>query len=993
MKRFLNLVGWLLASTLTLAAQTVPLYCNDGPVQSPPDIAPQIDATAFCNNSTFNVFTTLPYDFTSCLFFTNSASMSGSPGFRFDFVTNAVVTNVTWTNVSGTNMLVTNIVVGPGKTRLAADWFLNEGQLSAQVSLLVFATNLVSPGSLDTTDSGIIRLAASNIVDLGRSKLRSGPSPLTYFGGATAFDDEYINDQGVSDLYWGAGFNNRLNNTGGAMYIDNRGYPNPYFVVPYVNSPVHQVLDASGVTNSVYLPGSLYGLIYNYGFYDVSVYSTYTTLTNRVIQMVFVPTNSLDPAFTGEVRFLPDFASGRAIVYVGFRSVDYDIVLEQNMTNWVVLEDSSATLTNIVLQDNLLFNTHRPSNYVLSRAAPFGWDLYYYYYTNNTIFTPDLIYSPAHQSNRVAVMYGGYAAQVGQASTYGGYGLGLPTPTLLIEPTNMGGRIEISGHTVNLEQTQIRSEALLSVKTKDLTSNFIAQVDAPFLIYDLTSTQPALVISNLAPSSVRRLSGQIAAWSGVWTSIVEDVVFIGTNYVTNLTENVCHALIVDPQLQTIRPVVLHEFAAHATNLVISDVLAIGKSVLIDATNLHVTGSLAFPPGANWAPTNVQNLVNITNEGSLIVPQVAYFGGAPSPPLSNFVNRGFVMASTHYIRAYNFENNGTALLANNGSIVATGGVLSLEVGLGTLTNSQLIGNGNIQIYANDLVQSNSVISAGPTNGSLILMVTNRLRDEGSGSSNFWTTSSGFRVLRRPLGGDLLGTRLETRITRLSSQASHIWPAENRGANVSGFSNNLALGWLTLNGNTNCLFVFNGVGTNDALYVDYLEFLNKATNYEAALQINSGLTIYFANANIPPSKLDRHPSGRLRWVKDYAGPNSSTNLTYPSGQTYTFNIALVQSKDIDSDGDGIVNAEDPTPIFVPESVGLTATLSSGPPLSTLLTWTALAGVTNTVEFKSDLSAPTWQVATNVVGGLWTAPVSVTLPVTPGSMRFYRVRIPPP
>jgi hypothetical protein len=50
-------------------------------------------------------------------------------------------------------------------------------------------------------------------------------------------------------------------------------------------------------------------------------------------------------------------------------------------------------------------------------------------------------------------------------------------------------------------------------------------------------------------------------------------------------------------------------------------------------------------------------------------------------------------------------------------------------------------------------------------------------------------------------------------------------------------------------------------------------------------------------------------------------------------------------------------------------------------------------NTVEFKSNLSAPLWQTATNLLGGPLTAPVSVTLPVTPGSMRFYRVRIAPP
>src|SRR5262249_13267336 len=150
------------------------------------------------------------------------------------------------------------------------------------------------------------------------------------------------------------------------------------------------------------------------------------------------------------------------------------------------------------------------------------------------------------------------------------------------------------------------------------------------------------------------------------------------------------------------------------------------------------------------------------------------------------------------------------------------------------------------------------------------------------------------------------------------------------NPGGFTNNLALGRLILDGAEFSLFTFSGAGTNSALYVDFLDLRNNATNYDTALQINPGLTIYFANASVPPPKLDARAVGRLRWASGFAGPNSSTNIFYPAyNKTYTFNVALAQSKDLDSDADGIVNADDPTPIYTADDAALAVALIPGPP----------------------------------------------------------------
>src|SRR5262249_19593997 len=153
-------------------------------------------------------------------------------------------------------------------------------------------------------------------------------------------------------------------------------------------------------------------------------------------------------------------------------------------------------------------------------------------------------------------------------------------------------------------------------------------------------------------------------------------------------------------------------------------------------------------------------------------------------------------------------------------------------------------------------------------------------------NHWLGTGGFEMLTRPITSDLLATYLTSLASSYSQESFHLWCAEDRGATVAGYSNNLALGKLTLDGAQNSLFHFSAPPdqTGKALYVDYLELLNWATNYDdtlvGALDISTNITIYFANANITPSKLDHSNGGHLRWVRDFTGPLSSTNILYPN-----------------------------------------------------------------------------------------------------------------
>jgi hypothetical protein len=314
-----------------------------------------------------------------------------------------------------------------------------------------------------------------------------------------------------------------------------------------------------------------------------------------------------------------------------------------------------------------------------------------------------------------------------------------------------------------------------------------------------------------------------------------------------------------------------------------------------------------------------------------------------------------------------------------------------------TNSigaKLAGNADVDIIANEMIVSNSIIQAGVSSpGSLNLTIASRLADTGPGQISQWSASSGFKLLIRPANGDLLYTHIRSFAPRFNQESYHNWCSFDRGASPAGFNNNIAVGKLTLDGVNLTLFHFAPVPgtTANAMYVDYLELLNNATNYNTALQIDPEMRVYFANANLTPSKLDGAHDGRLRWVRSFTGPLSSTNIVYPGGAVYTFNIALTKSKDLDCDLDGIVNAVDPTPFFKRESIDLRVEYVPGNTNRVRLSWNSMAGALNRVEFTSSLTNPSWQQLTSFTTASGVSRVSTLDTVPAGNAtRFYRVQV---
>jgi hypothetical protein len=1004
---------WMVASALTVALASVsslrsapvPLYENNGPIVAPPAIAPQIDAITWVNRSVFDIFSTtgLPYESEHTLFFTNTPSgrMTFDPGVRF------------FQNAGG-KKLAMNTWVNEGTIATDHDSFLlGLFFLDSRASILqVLATNIISKGNLFSGAAGLVRLEGTNI-SVPRIGIRTGVDPAVsagFFGTTFIGVSNYINDVGVTDVYWGGGTNNSTRANQPAMPLNPfGGIPN--FSLPLPSSPFHDVIYRSILgtlfTNNIRIPGGLFFIgtnfigntLFNRGF-NAAVYTNTLSATSSVVQIVFYPTNN-DALSTTEVRFSPGF--GASDVIVGFHSVDFDIATQSGTTNSVYLVDTLASSTNVFFARNLQSNTRRPSTYEVTRTLPFGFS---FGSPPNATLTSNLVSGPQYLRNSVTNLYAAYAAQIANLGSS-------PSGSIPYDVTNVPGRVDILGNNVDLNGTRIRAESAVVIKANNLISNRLAIVDAPLVNFDVGSVEPTLTITNLAPITVRRFSGALQAWSGRWEN--EQAVIGPAGPTTNTV--LFHVLIVDSGLQADVPVTVNEFAVRGANHVIGDLLRIGKSFKVVGDSVTFVNGLTTPLGYSLGASNLVGIRNFTNDGVILLGGLENFGMDREDPYLSFVNRGTNSAYTIFLRS--------DVVNNSGCMVSSGGPMNIETPTLTLagrpyvatnmvftnfffdpffrlvtnvfTNTTVLVSpakldsvSELRLTVDSLATSNAWINA----GTLVIDAAESIVDSGPSALSFWNVTNGLQVLNNPPVSSLLGTYVRSTAGRFTV-AEHIWAGTDVGASTAGFTDNLALGKLTLDGGAGSTFIFRPSNGVKALYVDYLELVNAATNYNdpSTIAIDSQMTIYFANANLSAEKLNGALNGRLQWVPDFAGPLSSTNIFYAStGKTYTFNIALVTSKDLDSDGDGISNANDPEPIYVPESAVLAVELA-GTPRRAILSWTALAYSTNYVEVKTSPNQSNWDVLTNFVHGPFTMPVNLTDPVPAnGPSRIYRLKVQP-
>lgn len=1000
---------------LNAAAAPVAHYINFAPLQFV--TPPQIDAISFENRSLFdinNFDNRFPYETFDTLHFTNTASgtMSASQGFLFDH------------SFSG------------GRTPLT-DW-VNRGLIAGQLGVTVRATNLINAGrGLGAGSLGVLHLEGNN-VNLSRSTLYSGPQYdsgfSTFFFSSTNFvfsayppdRTGFANGRAI-DNYWGVG-SNTLN---GALIASQ-------FTVPSPQSPTHTVTNLGG--NFVNLLGGFRGFFggtfvspvslpdnfahsgsYGALVYTNSVTNTTVAIITNVIQVVFFPTNDVSV----DVRFFPnrgtdglDVGSGNGnIVGVRMGIPDYDAVLGTTVTNYFYVEDYLAfQTTNLFVARNFSSSaganasTYRPNTYYfgLTPSGRINMDSPSAA-TANFNYDPGLLYNSSHLSNNLTLTYAGYstALLLGQnvlgsgplSSRVGAPGWsGLPINDI----TNFTGRIEIQAKKLNLDNVRIRGESAVMIKAEDLTGNKLPLIDAPILSFDLKSTQTSLVVSNIAPTTSNRLIGNISAYSAIWMN----------GFTNDTTTNVfqIHVLMLDHSLTLTQQVVVQDLSLRSTNVVISDTVRVGRQFVSEGRDFTVNSSgFLIRESGDIGSTNLINVYNLTNEGTIFVARQLKLGSDRPKPYSNIVNYASIIAGGMDLKSDQIINS-NVFQSDNGSASFFARKMYLSGDASTV-----LAYGDVVLGGANLVATNSLIFAGTNSlrsydtnaaGHLTIAFTNSVSD--GDATNFWCANQGFSIGAIAMTGDLLSTTIYSKAADFT-EVIHSSAAKNWGVDPKGYQNNMAIGHLVLDGGTASLFRFSppAGSTNAALYVDYLELLNYATNYQDAIVVDEGFTLYFANSNISPKRELNHASDdRLRWVSTFAGKYSTTNIVYSGSANYDINSALVLLSDVDSDNDGVANVNDATPVWESVNTDLQCIVTNiAKRKGVLLTGNALVtyndGVrtnyaTNILEYTLDLNSGNWKVLTNIITPTVTVVPPQSIPFSyfdqglTNKSRHYRVRV---
>ncbi|MBI5773545.1 MAG: hypothetical protein HZA89_07365 [Verrucomicrobia bacterium] len=983
LKQFGWLMGLCLAATAARGATMILTNINA------PLVNPSFNAVSVVNNSTVTAsnttFTFELFKLQNALNLTNKVSgrFIGYPGYDFSTITNSI--------------------------RLPLANFVNQGTINATSGIVdIFATNLASPGNITVAADGVARLKGFD-VNLSRGTIQAGSGAAQSPGFNDILNRQYQNPGLIQDIYWGTGTNQRI--TGRFVFEqDSDAYlpENMYY------SPLHEVIDrrAGGrtfvqLTNSGLNPFAVY------------VYQRRTQSTNFHYYVVYLATNSVDTNVFADVRF-SDFNSGDDTeVFVEIRTTpDTDVITGAPIDNRLYFVDrlgpqgNSVLSTGYVLDGGFLtpsgasrprsmeimrttgtpfeFFSGSPSNATLgvfprNPVDPLAFGTYDIKAISGnpdqTIFNFIGPFAPGGSNEFVVNAYAAYGAEIGSSV----FGTQLhPGSPGLSDPTNAVGRIEIEGQNVDLSLARMRGENLLSIRCTNSISVSNAVLDAPNVnLYLTNTTRPALTLTNILASGVKRFNGQVFAWSADWFN--EYLLSRPAGGNSNATA-FFHVLVLDiSKVGISQDVVTDRLVVNSTNVIMNNTLRPGRSFVIDAHAVTFESNNVlnlFSSAVDMGATNLPNVRHFTNHGVVSVAGLAKFGSDREEPFTNVVNTGSLLAAGGSVRSRYFQNTGS-FIANGGALDITADDADIQ---GTFSSAS-----DILLAGSNLVLNGHVASAA---GALNLIVTNSLSDSGVPGTNVINCGYGFSLPLKPARGDLLGTVITSTVPAFAS-ISHLWAGEDRGATAAGFTNNTALGKLAVScaGNFS-LAAFTGAGTSNALYVDRLELLGSAeTNFANVLSIDPNIVLYFASANVPPESLDGQFGGRLRWVRSYLGPNSSSNVVLASGQTITVNSSLLASTAIDSDGDGTSNGADASP-FDGVAIDSRVTFIGDPPTAAQISWNAAAQTTYRVEFTTALSsAPVWELLTTLTHSAATnAVVTVSDTNLGGTQRYYRVSYTP-
>jgi hypothetical protein len=979
-----HLLGGLLSLAFVPAGLSQPqnLYIISTPFYAPPNVPPTIDAVNFLNLSDFELNplaasglgsgTIYPFATSDTVNYTNSGNMSSTTGFEFDTYS----TQTKFKTSAGTVFNDVGASINCGGTNVLAIFNTN---ISISVlgygapQCLVTATNLINHGLVEMGLDSLFKFQGQN-ADLRNSTINM-----------EGFESGANGLQGVYDSYWGFGNNNDWVPSGSFNFFP----------------------DTNGnLVGSILFSASFWVTNRYYNYFQtsagVSSAKVYQNPNGFIVTNILGPSNVLyqtvfiqnsDPAISNNVFFSTDIA-------VEFTWPWTNVLTGQVMQDSIDLFDIHTDTTNMFLLTNGigpmstgLRGTFIPTNFQAGffHGGSFSFGAGVPPLTNGSLLYP---FSPGKATND----YAAYQALFRPTTV-------MSSPFEVANQTfsNMPGRIEIQADN-QLNLTNCRIGGLNYVRLTG-TNNYVPDPRTRLLTYsadfNLATTNGTLTVTNLIPPSCPRPNGTISAFSVRWTNVTVNVTAVSTNTSTN----VYAVLMLNAQLQHSTPTVIQNLSLQSPNVIISDTLNVSSNLTIGALNLTIqtNGQLNLTSGQVLGTSTFPNLHNLTNYGLLTVNNGAFF-----QPYWNFINYGVISNQTCSIGATNFLNSGL-IDGGLGSVFVSATTASLT---GSPTNPGVLNapvSSDVSLSASSISISNTFINA---SRKLSLIATNWLDDGGTNSGNFWSVGvGGFNLLNSPVHATLLGTTISN-AAPVNANVVCAWAGQDLGASPAGYGNsNAPLGRLVLQGAAGSAFEFQpSTSTNNALYVDYIEFRDNLTTLDSShnvanLYIDSGIKIYYAQAFLVTNdftgggysiaeKINHKNNGALNWVSSYAGAFSSTTWTNTDGAVYVVNSALRNSVFIDSDGDGIANFYDPTPFFVPSRVQFGAANTKGPPQGVLLSWQTMGGATNYVFSKSRLQDPwpSFLPANAIYSNIWpySGPATWTDTNRSSATRYYRVQV---
>jgi len=933
-------------------------------------VNPQIDATTVVNFGTINATGSgFLFQLINNLNFSNTigAKMLGDVGFQLEFITNT--------------------------SRFPSRNIVNQGLIAAP-TLLLSATNLINSGELRGTDlvslgGQSVTLSRSILSAAGAVVARSGFSLVATNGSVT-----YQNPSSTIDRYWGAGTGDVMTAASARpLFLPDLDVSGLGFRPPRSVSPFHEVQTRQSGA------GALAPFVRISGTNFISFARTTQQGTNVNYQIVLVQTNTAATNVAVDVRFADGFGANSFsgnVPLVRFNTFGTDITTGTPYTNSLYFQDRINTLTNAGLAASLQGGSSRPAAYEFIRSTNL-----------ETFFAPGFGTTSNANIANISFYQTGFAVDTVTNHSYAAWQVDVGNAALiqpgaanfvahLDDPTNFTGRVEIVANDLDLGLARISADNLVSIRATNLLSSIGTLIDAPFIQVNIANTNTTLILTNFATPQVTRPNGTISFYSTVWTNSL-------TNPATQLNLRY-HVLMVDAsQLAGIAPVTLQEFSALGTNVIINNTLNIGRLVQVNspAVTFTASSSLTLPlvGATNLVSANFPSLTHFTNFGAITVPFQCALGSDRPTPLTYFAQRGALVADSITIRAAEFESSGTnrtRSLSPSGS--ALGGPISITADSakfdGGTAGGVISAGGSIFLTGNDIkLRSHQVTTA----GTLFMAATNSLADTGASGTNRINCALGFELTVKPRLGDLLGTTIST-TAPFNRDVPHVWAGTDAGPTPAGYLNNAALGRLLLDTGTNTFsqnrLVFNGAGSGNALYVDYLELSGTLTNDLAAhMVVAPNMVIYFANANVPVEVLDGQLGGRLRWVRDYAGINSGVDVRLADGRTVKVNAAKLTSLVLDSDADGTVNGSDLSP-FDGVNIENEVTFVNVPPLTAFIKWEAAGQTAYQISVNTNLLTDGWNLLATITNSATTNRIITFSDPVPagGTERYYRVSYQP-